>query len=248
MRRYGRALYQRLHGRRGVLVEINGRRHRVSARVARGIPRHIDAPALPLWLDAVRDQHCVLDVGANIGIWSILAAARMRRGSRVIAVEPSPGSFEILRDCARVNDAPARIVPVHAALSDRPGTALLHLDQPTAPTNRLTRVGDGATVPVRVMTVDGLCAEEGLRPGAIKMDVEGWELLVLGGARATLDRDRPLVVLELHWGGETNLQPEQILSFARSLGYILTPAAGSPIRDVDELLRQNFVLMRPSPR
>ena len=220
----------------------------MSARVARGIPRQIDAPALPLWLEAVRGQTCVIDAGANIGIWSILAAAEMPRGSRVIAVEPSPGSFDILRDCARVNDAPVEILPVNVALGDQPGTALLHVDAPTAATNRLTRAGEADAMPVAVKTLDGLCAEYDLRPGAIKIDVEGWELSVLEGARATLTRNEPVVVLELHWGGEMKLEPRQVLDVVRTLNYTLTTGGGVAVRDEDALLRQNFVIMQPQPR
>jgi FkbM family methyltransferase len=168
-------------------------------------------------------------------------------GARVYAVEPSPGSFEILRDCARVNDAPAAIIPIQAALGDTGGVARLHVDSPTAATNHLTRDANARSgIEVRVLTLDALCAEHALRPGAVKIDVEGWELRVLNGGQDTLRAIRPVIVLELHWGGETDLQPRDILVVARDLNYRLLDGTGAAVDDESRLLRQNFVVMRPA--
>lgn len=126
----------------------------------------------------------------------------MPRGARVFSVEPAPGSFDVLRDCARVSDAPAQIIPIQAALGDSTGVARLHVDSPTAATNRLIRDRDAADgVDVVVTTLDTLCAEHAIQPAAMKIDVEGWEARVLQGGRETLERHQPVIILELHWGG-----------------------------------------------
>lgn len=246
VRRTARWVYERLHARHGVAVSINGRSHRVSAMIARGIPSRIDSPALPVWLDFVRGRDAAVDAGANIGLWSVLAAAEMSPGGRLLAVEPGPGAFHVLTDCARVSEASARILPVHAALGDRGGVGFLKIDSPLAATNRLTDGDDEAgTVEVPLITLDELLFERQLTPAAIKIDVEGAELHVLRGARVTLREVRPLVVLELHWGGSMGVSPDALLDLASESRYALYDEANGPIASREALARRNFVIMRP---
>lgn len=246
IRGVARTLYTRLHRRRGVSIEINSRRYRVSSSIARGIPRRIDAPALRHWLDLVRGRATAIDAGANVGIWSVLAAAEMPASARILAVEPAPGSYEVLADCARVSEGPARIVPVHAALGDHVGTAHLEIDGLYAPTNRLTQSASHHSVEVPLSTIDALVQEYALTPAAIKIDVEGAELLVLRGARHTMREVGPAFALELHWGSDMVPRPNVILELARDCNYAVYDDAGRAVTTPDVLLRQNFVIMRPA--
>ena len=247
VRRAARALYTRIYRRRGVLIDINSKRYRVSSSVARGIPRSIDAPALRHWLALVRGCDAAVDAGANIGVWSVLAAAEMPQGARIVAIEPAPAAFEILADCARVADGHARIIPVHAALGDHGGVARLTLDGPIAATNRLSPESGGnpgTEVPLR--TLDSVLAELTLDAAVIKIDVEGAELSVLRGASRTLTSVRPTVVLELHWFTELGVTPEAILELSREYRYALYGDDGRVVHEPEALLRENFVVMRPA--
>lgn len=247
IRHFARTVYERLYGRRGVSIPINGRRYRVSARVARGIPSVIDAPGLQHWLNFVRSCDCALDAGANIGVWSVLAAAEMKAGSRVLAIEPAPATFTILEDCARVCEGPGQIVPVFGALGDRVGTARLQVDTPTATTNRLASYDAViGSIDVPLLTLDALCAARRIRPGAIKIDVEGAELLVLEGARRILREARPFIVMELHWEGDLHPTPEALLRICRETAYELHDAAGYSASTADTLKRRSVVIMRPA--
>ena len=247
MRRAARALYTRIHKRRGVVIDINSKRYRVSSTVARGIPRRIDAPALRHWLALARASESAIDIGANIGVWSVLAATEMRPGARILAVEPAPASFAILADCARVAEGPARIIPVQAALGDRAGAAWLTLDGPIAATNRLSAgPARAGAIEVPLRTLDSLLVEHELDPVVIKIDVEGAEVSVLRGARKTMTSARPTVVLELHWGGELGSSPEAILELSGEYGYALYEDSGRVVHDPQTLLRENFVVMRPA--
>lgn len=246
LRRTARWVYERIHARHGVRLPINGRWHNVSAKVARGIPSRIDAPALRFWLESTRGRDAALDAGANIGVWSILAAAEMAPGGRLLSVEPAPAAFDVLRDCARVLQAPGRIIPVCAALGDRGGTARLRVDSPLAPTNRITDEGvQGDSIDVPIVTIDALLAEHALRPSAIKVDVEGAELRVLRGAMSTLRDVRPLIALELHW--VPTVDPRVLLELAREARYALHDQENCPVTSAEALLRHNFVIMRPEP-
>ncbi|HVR08271.1 MAG TPA: FkbM family methyltransferase, partial [Thermoanaerobaculia bacterium] len=83
-------------------------------------------------------------------------------------------------------------------------------------------LGDtGAVFAVPMQSVDELCADLDFAPDLIKIDVEGYELAVLSGARATLDRHRPPLFLELHpqrlreLGGSV----EEVVRLLAGLGY-----------------------------
>jgi FkbM family methyltransferase len=217
----------------------------VSASVARGVPREIAAPALQCWLDLVRGQNAAVDIGANIGIWSVMAAAEMPAGASVLAVEPAPASYDVLVDCARVAEGPARIIPVQCALGDRDGTAWLALDSPMAATNRLSNASGPQGVEVRLLTLDALLDAYHMVPAVIKVDVEGAELVVLRGAARTLCEARPTVVLELHWGRDLGAAPETILGIADEHGYTLNDGAGTVLADAEAVRARNFVIMLP---
>jgi len=171
-----------------------------------------------------------VDAGANRGVWTEMLR---RHSRRVVAFEPNPKMFAELRRCARAG------VEAHPfALSDRSGTAdLLVPRNDRGYSNQgaslsMTRIGDGrfATVTVETRRLDDL----DLGPvGFIKVDVEGHEIAVLEGARETLRRDRPTLVVEIEERYNTSTIAE-LLRAVCDFGYFaaclqhgrLRPAAG----------------------
>lgn len=136
----------------------------------------------------------VLDVGANVGTYALWAAARVGPEGRVVAVEPHPGNFALLKKNAEENGF-VWLTPVQAAASDAPGRARLYI-HPRAINFSLVRKTE-QHVDVEVLTVDGLAERLGLsRVSLIKVDVEGSEPAVLKGARLVLERHKPFVALE----------------------------------------------------
>jgi FkbM family methyltransferase len=140
-----------------------------------------------------------LDVGANVGAYALLFGTWMRPGGRVYAFEPSPGAYDGLRRHVALNGLADVVRPVRAAVSDAEGrAALAGADQQG--TSRLAHPDEGATEMVETMTIDGFCAREGIVPTLIKIDVEGWELEALRGARETIARggDGLALFVEMH--------------------------------------------------
>ncbi|HEX6696143.1 MAG TPA: FkbM family methyltransferase [Solirubrobacteraceae bacterium] len=167
----------------------------------------------------------VYDVGANCGWFAVRAA---RAGRAVRAFEPVPATAEYAeRNLGRVAGADARVV--RAAVADAPGSAIIHLysssgnnslHERTLPAGHpLRRTGD---IEVSVVRLDDLVGSEGFpAPALIKIDVEGAELAVLHGARETLARHRPLVVME--WAESTSRDAGHaraaIVAELRGIGY-----------------------------
>lgn len=136
-----------------------------------------------------------IDIGANQGLYTCLAAAR---GKQVAAVEPEAGNLRFLLSNLSANDFAAEVFAV--ALGQRPGVAEIYGDGDTAslvPGWAAARRSFAQKVPVN--TIDNLFADRWTdRAVFIKMDVEGFELSVLEGARRLLARDR-----KAHWLIET---------------------------------------------
>jgi FkbM family methyltransferase len=161
--------------------------------IVRALPRHRHMSWNPEEYEAFRAAAepgmTALDIGANVGAYSLLLGQWVRPGGRVFAFEPAPDIFSGLARHIRMNGLDNVVTPVPAAAGDRIATVPLVVAG-THGESRLASDADdrGATVDVAVTTVDAFCAERGLTPRFIKVDVEGFELAVLRGARETIRR------------------------------------------------------------
>jgi FkbM family methyltransferase len=149
--------------------------------------------AHPLALRFVGPGSVVLDVGANIGEWSLPLARAVGPEGRVFSFEPIPAAADALTKTLRINNLPQGRV-VRMAASDRAGTASFVVD---AVDSGCSRIAEGGGLTVTTTTLDAFVAAEGLtRVALVKIDVEGHEAAVLKGAEATLAGLRPAVVME----------------------------------------------------
>lgn len=144
-----------------------------------------------------------VDVGANIGIYSIRYGARF---ARTFAIEANPLTFDILKANLGLSEI-ERVTQVCSGASDRQGTAALQV--PTAGMLGWARLGDDApvqtrSVPIPVAPLDDLLDAHGPRGrvALMKVDVEGHERQVLLGARRILEQDGPVVFYEALSGAE----------------------------------------------
>jgi FkbM family methyltransferase len=144
----------------------------------------------------------VFDVGANIGLSSLSIAPLVPRG-RIRAFELLPATARHLAANAAAEPL-GNIEPVASAVGAEPGRLALH---PGANFSAGSHVvsdqhaneGHVATVEVPVLTLDGFAEERGLdRLDLLKVDVEGFELDVLRGARRCLNRFRPVLFTEVN--------------------------------------------------
>jgi FkbM family methyltransferase len=140
-----------------------------------------------------------VDVGANKGDFTLLAAKMMGDRGRIIAFEPVPDNLHWLRKSIALNGYRS-IEVVEIALSDSAGRALIHLGPFSGWHSLLdTEGGTGETIEVETQTLDAFLEERGASADVIKIDVEGAELQVLKGAERTLAAGRPLTVfVECH--------------------------------------------------
>lgn len=183
---------------------------------------------LNLLRDALEPGDGFLDVGANVGIFAIPVAEHLGPAGKVYAFEPAPDIAEDLMLRAGSAGVADRIDLRQMALGAEPATLSLRVDpdDPSDATKRSLFVEGTVVAEVPVSPLDDL-VESGalvLEPSvnAVKIDVEGAEVLCLRGMRKTLERQRPrLVVVEtieshLHRAG---FELADIDNELESLGY-----------------------------
>jgi FkbM family methyltransferase len=192
---------------------------------------------LGLVLSWLRPGGVFVDVGANIGCYSLPAADAVGSAGRVIAIEASPTIQPYLERNVAMN-AMRNIDLVALAVGDRQGTVPFH----EAPSHSF---GMGSIAPqfgippveVSISTLDNVLETRGIaRVDAIKVDVEGFELAVFRGAEKTLTAtDPPVVLFEfLDWAesrakiGEVGAAQETLLDWGYSLWTANAFARGSP--------------------
>ena len=160
-----------------------------------------------------RESAPVFDVGANIGVFSWLAAALTP--AIVVAFEPTPDLAAQMRAICADNGLDVTVEEV--ALGAAPGTAELHLSDKTDSSNSL-RTGfrpSHRSVSVPVETIDGYAARTGVTPAVLKVDTESTEPDVLRGAAEVLAAGRPWIICEV-LAGRTEADLAAILE---PLGY-----------------------------
>jgi FkbM family methyltransferase len=160
----------------------------------------------------VRPGDVVLDVGANVGFFTLIAARLVGSEGRVYAFEPLPSNVETLRRNVELN-ALANVEIIEAAVGAVEGRARLALGRSSLD-GRLIADDQSAeeSVEVRVVSLDGV----GLRDPArvVKIDVEGAEWDVLKGMKDLL-RTRPIILCEVHSDGAPT---DQLAAVADALG------------------------------
>jgi FkbM family methyltransferase len=159
-----------------------------------GYKRFLEAGHLEPLGQFVRPGTSVVDVGANVGFFTLKFAGWVRDGGRVIAIEPEAVNYGRLSRAVAGAGLSHVVDTVQAAATERTGQVGLIV-------NRLHpgdhRIGDGG-VQVPSVTIDDLLAEKGSPPvSLIKIDVQGAESRVLAGAGATLDALRPALFIEV---------------------------------------------------
>lgn len=144
----------------------------------------------------IKRGQVVYDVGGNAGFHALLLARLVGPRGRVFCFEPLPENIDMIRCQLALNPVPWCDV-VAAAVSDQVGTADLFAGSSNAVATLIDR-GGALSARVDTVTLDSFSRENPL-PDAIKMDIEGAEIMALAGAREMLARRvRPIFFFEFH--------------------------------------------------
>lgn len=204
-----------------------------------GLP---DWQEMRLVLDYLRAGDVMLDVGANVGLYSLLAASI--DGVRVKAFEPDDGARRVAERNVARNGLSDLVELSPLAVGAAPGSSAFSTGR--GPMNRLVPEGTagGQLRTVDLVTLDDVATD---RVALVKIDVEGDEAGVLDGAEQMLRRDRPVVIVEAN-------DPPALTERLSALGYRwatydpagrrVTVAAGPPAKGANGIAVADFEAMQ----
>jgi FkbM family methyltransferase len=135
-----------------------------------------------LVLHLLRENHLFVDIGANVGVYTVLAAGVV--GAQTLSIEPVPCTFDKLCANIRINNIADKVMAHNIGLGRQEATLRFTADQDTK--NHIIEDDDwtGPCIHVPVLTLDTILKDR--TPTLIKIDVEGWESEVLAGATLAL--------------------------------------------------------------
>jgi FkbM family methyltransferase len=194
----------------------------------------------------------LVDVGANVGYFTLLASRAVGPKGKVYAFEPVPQTLEDLRHNLRLNGA-ENVVVGEEALADQPGEATFFVgpaDHRGTSSLRSLTGGEGVLKVRRLRLDDWLPAGEHV--DVIKLDVEGAEYLALRGMEAILRRDRPDLVIEItdSFLQEMGASAAAVHAFLSGLGYrmyVIEPDGLRPSSGHERLPAQYNALFTARP-
>ncbi len=208
---------------KGISVEVEGVSMRGGIRDRSFLYRLKEGTFEPttvrLFSEAITPGAVVLDIGAYLGYYTIIASRRAGKFGKVFAVEPNPESFAFLRYNLRENGC-SNVVAVQKALSNYSGWTSLHRDRSDpSRASLIAREGSLGAVTVECTTVNDLLGEQHV--DVVKIDVEGAEPFVLDGMARVLEQSRdPILSVELNPSAlaEAGSSQEALLSKLRQFG------------------------------
>jgi FkbM family methyltransferase len=177
----------------------------------------------------VKPASVVLDIGANIGVHTLLLAHLVGPSGRVLSFEPTDYAVQKLRRSLNLNsDLAERVTLFHCFLAAKNGGDVpdsIYSSWPLTESEGLHHKHLGLAMPTNAAparSIDGILAElEGPSVQLVKIDVDGFECEVLRGATALLRDNRPIFVMELspYVLDEHGSSLEELLSFFVPNGY-----------------------------
>lgn len=178
----------------------------------------------------------VVDIGANIGYYTLIAARLVGDGGRVVAFEPDPHNYALLRRNVVRNGFEDRVTLVPAVVSDHHGHSTLYRDKGNLGAHSIARANVAGSDPLSVpcLTLDEALSDVDVSiVDVIKMDVQGAEGLVVAGASRVLAQGALKVFMELWPEGlqQVGTDPSAVLE-ALAQGY------GFACRIIDEADRR----------
>ncbi len=147
--------------------------------------------AVNIYKNFLTKEDNVLDVGANIGYYALLAS-KITNG-KIYAIEPDPRSFKLLKENIKINNLEKRIKAYKIAIGDKKGKLKFYQSK-SFNWSSIARENEKG-IWVEVTTIDNFVGNREI--SCLRFDLEGYEYLLLKGAKKTLQR-KLKIFMEVH--------------------------------------------------
>ena len=177
-----------------------------------------------------------IDVGANIGLHSLYASSLVGRNGAVIALEPHPVTFKLLRKNIEINGLLDHVKTLPLAISNQDDETVpfeYFVEHPAMSGLKISKEildkfeGTLEITNVKTITIDTLVSRHSVKPDLVKIDVEGFEFSVIEGCKNTIDLF-PQLVFFIEYEkimAESVMQPgigKEIANFFESRGFLVS--------------------------
>jgi FkbM family methyltransferase len=201
------------------------------------LTKEYEPEIVDLIIKKINPQKDVINIGANIGLYSNLTASKINSNRKVLAIEPTSGAFDLLKKNINRNRNENKIILYKGVASDKVGDCEMHIISGMEEYSSVGSLVHDAVINnlkfkkeiVPGNTVDNLINENNLEPQLLVMDVEGAELKVVLGAKNTLQKHCPIIISELSDKLllEQNTSSKEVISFLENLNYVVTDLEGN---------------------
>lgn len=210
---------------KGVKRNINNVSLRFPTKVSRYYESNYEAENFQFAQTNIKKGDTVLDLGAHIGLFSVAASQWVGQGGKIISCEPTNSTYQILKQTLQLNNC-NNVIPLQYAISSTIGETTFYTDGNTEACNSNSLIKNNLTDKskeqlVQTTTIDNLCKVNGLRPKFIKLDIEGFELEGLRGAKEVLLKEKPFWIIGIHpqFLKEKGDKIEEIYQLLKESGY-----------------------------
>jgi FkbM family methyltransferase len=195
----------------------------------------------------------VYDVGANIGYITLMMAQHVGPGGRVFAFEALPANVERIQKNVALNKL-LNVTVVSAAVTDRSGPVTFYVHESVGMGKAAGSAGRREEQYKAEISVPGLSLDEfvygqgNAAPQAVKMDIEGGEILALPGMSRLLREAHPILFLELHGPESEKVAWDALTGCGYSLHAMSLRESGyPPIESPEQLGWKAYVIARKTP-
>lgn len=206
------------------IIALNKQDIAVSAAIRFGV---YEKTELSIFREKIKPGMNVVDIGANIGLYTVIAARLVGPNGKVFAFEPEPENIAFLKKNIELNKL-NNVIIYDCGLGERPGQVNLYKDKYNKGHHSIVR-SDSAegVISIKIDTLDNILSEYGsLKVDIIKMDIEGAEYFALQGMKKTLENNRNIKIF-------TEFYPK-----------IIEKAGGKPWSFLESLINNGFILKK----
>jgi len=218
---------------KGIPWTINGATYRINAHNRHLMGENYDAEVASFLKERIKPGSICFDVGANVGVYVLQLAHWARPNGQVIAFEPNPEAYQALKEHIKMNHLDEHVKIEKVAVGDSIKEATLY----ASGSNGMARLDVSnpiireSSVPIKVpvITLDDYCLKHKVTPDWLLIDVEGYEIAVLKGAKNLLKKHEKIkIIVEMHPNVVRSdyASDDEIAKFFNEWGFRVVPLTG----------------------